>query len=130
MLEVVWVADWEMQCCGVPFSVGQKVEWLLSTEDPAGNEWLDAVLGPDQAARVTASYDHHSGGSPSEQTGVVRAINAVHCRYRLVGNKTYVPVDGSGTFEARTSATGWEDDSGRREERRFVGYLVELDISM
>ena len=123
MQAVVWVADWEMQCCGDPFTVGHAVAWNLSPA--ASGEWLDAVLGEAAAADVTAFYDHHSSDPvPPMTEGVVRWIQAVHCEYRQTG-QVLTPVPGTQVLTPRSTADGWE---GEDEPVRFVGYLVELEI--
>lgn len=127
MSEVVWVADWEMQCCGEPFEVGQTVEWHLTMS--TDNEWLAEMFGTPSGAGVTSYYDHHSeDGQAPRVRGVVRSIRTVRCTYRQSG-RTLVPVSGSATTCRQASATGWEAES-EAEGIRFVGYLVELDAAV
>jgi hypothetical protein len=47
MKMTVWEEDWQMQCCGDPFSLGTSVTWTL---DKADRDWLASVLGDDRAA--------------------------------------------------------------------------------
>ncbi|QCD55555.1 DUF6578 domain-containing protein [Streptomyces hawaiiensis] len=48
----VFYADWQMECCGTPFSVGDEVSWpllLLDADDVFGGGWHDQlteVAGP------------------------------------------------------------------------------------
>ncbi|UQA97147.1 DUF6578 domain-containing protein [Streptomyces halobius] len=120
----VWVDDWQMQCCGTPFSIGSPVSWTLVDAD---KEWLADVVGADAADRVDGAEEHHGGaGEAAETRATVAGISAVHCRYapRPGGSDTTRhPVPGSGTLTALTSADGWTPDDG---ERQFCGYLVEL----
>jgi len=53
----VWIDDWQMQCCGEPFQVGSVVTWILDPKPEAG--YLTAVLGEDEASRVTHYENHH-----------------------------------------------------------------------
>jgi len=73
---VVWVDDWQMQCCGEPFGVGSEVAWTVSEAD---GDWLDRMLGPDARSRVDAAEDHHGqlpAGTPRTR-GTVIGIRAV-----------------------------------------------------
>lgn len=123
----IWVDDWQMQCCGQPFTVGSTVSWTLRPADP---EWLEAVLGADAAGEVDAAEEHHAVGTDAETTdATVESIMAVHCRYAVpTGAQTQAgyPVHGSGVLTPTDSATGWTPNTG---DLRFVGYLVRLNRS-
>ena len=124
MPEVVWVADWEMQCCGDPFAVGGEVAWRLSPLQD--RHALADALGEEVAATVTAFYDHHASTPvPPEVDGVVRTIRAVFRDYQLIG-RTLVPISGSAVTVHQQAGNGWATES---RPQRFVGYLVELDTS-
>lgn len=130
MPELVWVADWEMQCCGEPFDVGGQVTWRLSRCEP---DLLLSILGPGGAA-PNLYYDHHSAEPsppPMEQRGTVRSIQSVWCAYRQRG-QVLTPVSGSAELRRVDRATGWEDEHADgdldHDGLRFVGYLVELDL--
>ncbi len=56
-MALVWYSAWQMQCCGQPFSVNDRVEWNLA-EDP-DVDWLEAAIGLDLAVHVTHQEDHH-----------------------------------------------------------------------
>ncbi len=121
----VWVQDWQMQCCGEPFAVGDEVAWTLRGMD---SEWLEEVLDADVARGVNAAEEHHGGvGEDAEVTvGTVVSIEAVHCRYapRPDGHeRMFHPVPGSGAVSAVDSADGWTPDRG---DLTFVGYMVRL----
>lgn len=120
MNERVWIAGWEMQCCGDRFAIGDDVRWRLS---PAGHEgWLTELFGAD-AGPITSLYDHHTSEDVPEVDVTVAGIDAVFCHYEQRG-RDHVPIAGSATREARTAVTGWEPESGPIE---FVGYLVEAE---
>jgi len=123
---VVWVDDWQMQCCGEPFRIGSEVAWTVSEADGA---WLAGMLGPDAQGTVDAAEDHH-GLLPAETPptrGTVARIRAVHCRFAPrhgADSRTLFPVPGSGVVSDIDLADGWTPDQG---DARFVGYLVELE---
>lgn len=128
--ELVWVADWEMQCCGEPFAVRGQVAWRLSRCEP---DLLLSILGPDGAA-PSWYYDHHSAEPlppPMERRGTVRSIQSLWCAYGRRG-QVLTPVTGSAELRRIDRATGWEDEpddeSTGRDGLRFVGYLVDLEL--
>lgn len=120
-VEIVFIAEWEMACCGDPFAVGSRVSWHLT---PAGDKWLSGLL--DRApAGVTTYFDNHfDGPEPPVKSGVVRSIGAVSCRYRK-RRGALVPVAGSETVRPIQKAEGGEIDGDGPE--RFIGYIVELE---
>ncbi len=119
--------NWQMQCCGEPFAVGDEVSWTLRDPD---TEWLESVLGSESAGGVDKAEEHHGGiGDGGTSTvGIVTSIHAVRCRYAPPpgGAETVLgPVPGSGTLDAIRFADGWTPDRGELE---FAGYLVRLKI--
>ncbi|MFI1995628.1 DUF6578 domain-containing protein [Actinoplanes sp. NPDC020271] len=118
----IWVDDWQMQCCGEPFAVGDEVSWTLRAPD---TEWLEPVLGKDLAAGIDLAEEHHGGVEETPPTvGTVVAIRAVHCRYGpLAGGAGLGPVAGSGVISTVRSADGWTPDRG---DLKFAGYVVEV----
>lgn len=121
----VWVDDWQVQCCGEPFAVGQRVTWTLGPVDRACPR---AVLGEELAATLTHREDHH-GGLPDDTpatTATLRSIRAASCRYEVPAAGPRRPVAGSATLQWRHAADGWEAPEGGRE---LVSYVVELEVT-
>jgi hypothetical protein len=59
----VWIADWQMQCCGDPFRRGERIAWtVLTGSDSHLPEWLAEVLG-DRVVTVDAIEEHQHVGS-------------------------------------------------------------------
>ncbi|MGK5692601.1 DUF6578 domain-containing protein [Streptomyces sp. URMC 128] len=58
----VFYADWQMECCGTPFSVGDEVSWPLMLVDP------DGVLGGGWHDQLTEL------AGPVEDVGGVRVV--------------------------------------------------------
>ena len=122
----VWVDDWQMQCCGDSFGVGDDVAW---TGREADSEWLQRVFGPDSPVSVDAAEEHHGGVDDDcpVTVGTVASIDAVHCRYEVGpgpdGRGGRYPVPGSGRRHTVGSADGW---AANLDVLRFVGYLVQL----
>jgi hypothetical protein len=127
--KVVWISDWEMQCCGGDFRVGSEVDWTLSPT--VYLDWKEAALGPTVAASVTDDYDEHGIRDNGVLThGTVQSIRAAFCEYaprprRPSGTELY-PVTNTGSCEDRTSSnSGFEPAS---PTLKFIGYLVDLTV--
>jgi hypothetical protein len=125
----VWVDAWQLQCCGVPFAVGQEISWRLSED--VDTDWLTSVLGTEAAQAIRFSYEHH--GRLLEDTphtrGKVLQIKAAHSRYApaVGGNGSPLhPVSGSGHLAAVDSADGWAAEA---RNMHFNGYIVDLDVT-
>lgn len=70
----VWLTAWEWECCGDPFTTGDRVTLNVSREpDP----WLREMLGPELADDIAAVESHHDGPGTDPLTGIVTAIQGV-----------------------------------------------------
>lgn len=122
---IVWVDDWQMQCCGTPFAIGGEVAWTL--HEDVDRQWLDSILGPDLAGTVTHAEEHHDRqpeGSPVVRARV-RRIRAVSCRYAAGPTpKTLVAIPGSAVVTDIAEADGWYQET---DPQQFNGYLVDMD---
>ncbi|MGW5641967.1 DUF6578 domain-containing protein [Saccharopolyspora sp. NPDC003752] len=127
MNALVWVSEWEIQCCGEPFAVGERVDWTL--RDDPDREWLAAALGPELAQSVSHVESHHN--EVPEEVSPVRArvlgIRRAYCRYAAAhgGDSHPYPVPGSAVLTEVDRADGWEAEMSGLH---FNGYLVELDV--
>jgi hypothetical protein len=107
----VWMAGWQMECCGTPFAVGSKVSWHLLPDSDVS--WLEPVV----QVTVDAVEDHHGGTDAPPTTATVVSIATVHYRCDPA------PVVGSAVTKPVHSALKWNDDL---DGRRFAGFLVRL----
>ncbi|GHI08186.1 DUF6578 domain-containing protein [Streptomyces cellostaticus] len=145
----VFYEDWQMECCGRTFSVGDEVGWRLVSVDEGearGGCWYGAQ----------AWVENH-GGPKHRTVGRVRAIDLVHQEYaahhdpraaetadpppgtvvfRATGRKLE-PVPGSRTLEPVDSCPRWFDGFEYEEQpprqvpfrvRRAAGALVTLEV--
>lgn len=112
--------DWQMECCGEPFSVGDEVRWQ------------PAPRGPDDLAAET----HGPGPDDAPETvGTVRSIQVVTEGYAATrpGSRTYEPVAGErwlrtvGTCPERFSGEDRPDRAGRGYRRSETGVLAVLE---
>ena len=123
----VWIADWQMQCCGDPFRRGERIAWtVLRGLDSHEPEWLAEVLG-DRVVAVDAIEEHHQEEDSEVEPviGTIASIRAVSCRLAPVteGSRTYVQIPGSGVTTDIEMADGWTEPPSGTE---LMGYLVEL----
>ena len=126
---LVWMAGWQMACCGTPFATGAEVSWRLRPPTDVG--WLATVLPPVAGATVDAAEgchlgagatvdaveDHHLGAGNPPTAGTVVSIATVHCRFDPE------PVVRSGLLTPVAEAERWNDDAAGRQ---FAGFLVRL----
>ncbi|EFL31676.1 conserved hypothetical protein [Streptomyces viridochromogenes DSM 40736] len=70
----VFYADWQMECCGTPFSVGDEVSWpllLLDADEMFGGGWHD------QLTKVSGPVEDVGGVRlVREETGLTVALGA------------------------------------------------------
>ena len=121
----VWVAAWQLQCCGEAFGPGSVVEWQCGEPDL---DWLENALGPDVAAGITHAEEHHGDPSGTWATvrGTVTGMDAAFCRYgpTAAGGTMLYPVQGSGSLRPVTLATGREQGAPGTS---LIGYVVDVE---
>lgn len=131
MTSLVWIGDWELACCGVPFAVGDEVEWRLTD---GGDGAFFADLFPADAAVRPILYDAHDAGpAPTACRARVVAVDAVAWRYAQAADGTWVPVAGSASRTALGRWPGAPDEAPEAVdpssgEPTLAGYLVEVDL--
>jgi hypothetical protein len=129
----VWVDQWQQECCGEPFAVGDTVEWNLEPMVEEVRAFHRAMLGDEVADQITDAEERHGPSDADDDSGlplvrgIVRSIERV-CytqdpRY-LASEDTGedVPpaiVQGSLVIERLTYAEVWGEHQG---------YLVDLDV--
>ncbi|MEU9475211.1 DUF6578 domain-containing protein [Streptomyces sp. NPDC048191] len=143
----VFYEDWQMECCGTPFAVGDDVAWKLVAYDTEG-------VREGHGYGAEAWVENH-GGPDHPVTGRVRAIDLVHEEYSyrlpepapgpgpvepeagLVVRGTgrgLEPVPGTVALEPADSCPKWFGEvdrgtaDGRGRVRRTCGVLVTLDV--
>ncbi|MFD8814822.1 DUF6578 domain-containing protein [Streptomyces sp. NPDC059627] len=146
----VFYEDWQMECCGTPFSVGDEVAWKLVA--------YGAEARRENAGYGAETWVENHGGPDRPTTGRVHAVALVHEEYRFHRTDP-VPVapeegegDGEGagvvlrgtgrgleavpgtlTLEPVDSCPRWFGEAdlgtvdGLRRVRRTCGALVTLD---
>ncbi|MGW1132369.1 DUF6578 domain-containing protein [Streptomyces griseoluteus] len=122
MMLTIWVDDWQMQCCGQDFAVGDVVSWTLLEADP--EDYAD-VVGAKRAEGIGFREEHHGRAGECAATSVeVLSIDEVHCRYEIPAGATdrmHLPVRDTAVLVPVDRADGW---ARPRPDVSFVGYLV------
>ncbi|MEU9985496.1 DUF6578 domain-containing protein [Streptomyces sp. NPDC048045] len=125
----VFYEDWQMECCGRPFSVGDEICWRLAELD-------EEQLREGRYHGARACVENH-GDVPRHKTmGRVRSIDVVHQDYaeKQQGSHTLEPVPGTVSLEPVGTCPKWfrydesEADNGLRRARRTDGVLVTLEL--
>lgn len=121
-MRTLYVEDWQHECCGEAFAVGDVVVWPLRDDhDPVR---LRRHLGPAVAATVDACVDRHSEGATTKRLRVV-TVDAVFCRYEATPDdphgSSHGPVAGSWTARSLDAVAG---RSEHLPGMQWVGYVV------
>ncbi|MGW2884228.1 DUF6578 domain-containing protein [Streptomyces griseoruber] len=140
----VFYEDWQMECCGEPFAVGDEVSWPLLQRDSAdllGGGWDEHLTEGDACdelfpgGRVPPDgllvVNGHGGGP--RVTGRVRAVRVVNQVYEEnpPGSRTWEPVRGERTLRPVDRCPKWFDagtPDARGRQPRESGVLVTLEI--
>ncbi|MHC6204169.1 DUF6578 domain-containing protein [Breznakiellaceae bacterium SP9] len=119
----VWIEDWQMQCCGKPFAIGDTVEWLAL-------KWTGTDSEIVNVGKTDYLYDHHSSDFKGlfKIQGVVAHIEAIFYHYEekqmvLAGRSGNFMIPVSGKVRSVESANGWEKDADGMD---FAAYHVAL----
>lgn len=113
----IYYESWQIQCCGEPFYVGEKIEWTCCIPQETKN-----------AHGIIIDFvEEHHGFSTHTITGTVSKIVAERSEYpkgerEVWYNKTDV------IREELQKADGWESQLKEDDttDRSFWGYIVEL----
>ncbi|MGW1000970.1 DUF6578 domain-containing protein [Streptomyces sp. NPDC002520] len=138
----VFYEDWQMECCGRPFSVGDEVGWPLVAA--GGQDVRDGLRYGAEA------WVENHGDCEHPAAGRVRAIDLVRQDYTAThvpepvepvpGKVTFAstgrglePVPGTRTMESVDRCPRWFGEEsvpsrGPRRFRRTVGALVTLEV--
>jgi len=124
---VIAIEDWQMQCCGTTFTVGEKVEWIVHELGKPSE-----VTG----RMVEYYYEQHSSDWQKlfRAVGVVTEIKALYCSYEQrpneYGNKQgfvrypiYEKAVDVDTAYGCADSDGWYEDIDGLE---FIEYEVTL----
>ncbi|MEU6367226.1 DUF6578 domain-containing protein [Streptomyces sp. NPDC046931] len=106
----VFYADWQMECCGTPFSVGEEVSWpllLADADDVLGGGWDDGL----------STF----AGPAEEVTGALRLVRAADGLVAaLPGDAAPANAHRSGLLCVERHSDGWDETTGYVRAIRVV----------
>ena len=114
----VFYEDWQMQCCGEPFKIGDTVKWLV-IRNPNLTFTIDV-------GNIDYCYEAHEPDADilSEFVGTVTAIKHLYAQYSPSPDNAKCLVCTKEVLFDATNANGWEDDI---DGMRISGYIVTVD---
>jgi hypothetical protein len=124
----VWIEDWEWQCCGEPFAVGDEIEWGLLPD--GDRSYLTRPLGAEVANAITHFETHHQAEDDEQPTATRGRVESIEAAYWHLAPRpgedprVLYPVEETGVLASRVTADGWEPE--RADGRTFEGYIVTL----
>lgn len=110
---------WQMQCCGAPFDVGDKIQWLVFKVDE------DEIKLPVYGEKIDYCYEAHSSDYSKllMLSGVVKNIRALYCKYEPSAKNPQYLIPVSGFTVIKTHADGWEKPIANS---KFSDYIIDL----
>ena len=118
METAIWIEDWQMQCCGTSFQIGDTVKWTILKW-----EFEKPIV---DVGEIDFLYENHAESNDNlfEIEGVVTQILAIHYVYEL-NTKTRAHIPISGITVPVNEADGWNEDIN--DEMEFAAYCVKLE---
>ena len=117
---VIDIEDWQMQCCGDPFKIGDTVEWIIHRLE-------DYNAPPENGAEYY--YEHHSS-EWNELFMVIGVVTEIKAQYYKHEKRTPTEKHPQGYIAHIykksvnvNEADGWDEDIGKL---KFGGYAVAL----
>lgn len=118
---IIYYESWQMQCCGTPFSVGDKVKWTCSKPSDPNNVSKNG-------STIDFYEDHHSPCATHSIFGTVKRIIAEYSEYPATLKE--ISYDTTKVVQEEVQyADGWNFEETRKGSMgtTFWGYIVELE---
>lgn len=114
----VFYEIWEMECCGAPFSVGDRVKWQVGTVQDG------QITAPLDIGHVDYWYDAHDFfAEVSVLEGTVAKIEILYESLEASSENPLESIAVGGELKETDKADGTEEDRGAL---RVIAYLAEL----
>lgn len=127
----VWIAEWEMECCGEPFAIGDFVQWPAVPVDRS--EWLERLF---HGTRIVVHYSYGAHGDDGDGASLIRNVTGrVESIDAVTSAVVRTPIDaiGDSVEIAEGQVTRHPINRVMRQPPvqdtrtvEFVGYLVAL----
>jgi len=113
----VFYEEWQMACCGEPFKVGDRINWLVLAGGPVN---IAVEIG-----HIDYSYEAHSSEWKKlfVLEGTVKKIELLYEKYEPMADnpRCLYPVDG--IMVEADSARGFEKDY---KDMKINGYVIKI----
>ena len=113
---IIWIDDWQMQCCGDPFNVYDAITWTVVA-------WDTEVPNFITQGHIDYYYENHT----DDFIEITATVEKIQCIYQVFQYdpkvKANVPLYGKLEDYDGELAYGIEQN---QEEYQFTGYLVTL----
>lgn len=114
----VFYTFWEMECCGTPFKLRDKINWEV--EIPSEYDF-DKFC--DEKFRIDLYHNSHTDVKENfTLTGVVKTIKKLYTKFKKISEKHY-----KAEKEFLFSATDTQQFEENIDDLKFSGYVVEIE---
>ena len=112
---------WEMECCGVPFKIGDTIDWLVRN--------IDGIKDTIEVDNLYYIYDAHNDDWENiyKLKGIVKTINIYYEKFEMKkvnGRNMLVPIPKTSKLVNTNSSNDYEKEIG---EQKASAYVVELE---
>lgn len=116
---------WEMECCGIPFKIGDTVNWLVSN--------IDGIRDTIEVDDLDYIYDAHNDDWENvyRLKGIVKSINVYYEKFEIKevkGRNMAVPVPNTSKLVNTNSSDDYKEEMGELEASAYVVELEDVTI--
>jgi len=117
---MVYIESWQMQCCGKPFKIGDRIEWTACKWE---DDWVDPI------GKIDYIYENHNVSGKALYT-LIATVSEIKAQYYTTElrpsprlNNAELPHMVYVKAIDVTEADGWDEDA---EGLDFGSYMVSL----
>lgn len=112
---------WEMECCGTPFKIGERVDWLVRN--------IDGIKDTIEVDNLDYIYDAHNDDWENiyKLKGIVKTINIYYEKFEIKeveGHNILVPIPKTSKLVNTNSSDDYEEEM---DGLKASAYVVELE---
>ena len=112
---------WEMECCGIPFKIGEGVDWLVRN--------IDGIKDTIEVDNLDYIYDAYNDDWENiyKLKGIVKTINIYYEKFEIKvveGRNMLVPIPKTSKIVNTNSSDNYEEEM---DGLKASAYVVELE---
>lgn len=113
----IFYESWQIQCCGEPFRLGQKIRWTCKQKEKPHNIWGN---------KIDYFEEHHIGVQYHITGKVVRILSVISTSSQHL--KCYEFDESKVELHSLSEANGFESEREDTTDTHFIflGYIVTL----